>query len=145
MNAQDVRASATPAPAPSVPTGPAIRRVFVLLYVNCVLSAGLLGAVWLLRDGLDPVVWIRAAGVTVLALLCLRWAGRLRAGRRSAYLRMLWVSIAGPIGIAALVSLPGPYPVWVRVEQGVQGLVLLAVAWAVTRPEIRAHVPRKSR
>lgn len=116
-----------------------------LTQIFAVLSAGLVAATAVLSmvapSAVNPVVWIRAAGVLVLSLLCVRWAARLRDGSRSAYRRLLWVSVAGSLGIAALALLPGtPYPVWVRVEQAVQGVVLLALAWTLTRPAVRAHL-----
>ncbi|MER7279859.1 hypothetical protein ABT369_36005 [Dactylosporangium sp. NPDC000244] len=49
------------------------------------------------------------------------------------------MSIAGSLGIAALALLPGsPFPLWFRIEQGVQGLVLLALAVVLLRPATRA-------
>jgi hypothetical protein len=116
-----------------------------LLQLFTILSAGLVAATAVLSvanpSAVNPIVWIRAVGVLVLALLCLRWAVQLRRGSRSAYRRLLWVSIAGSLGIAALALLPNtPYPLWVRVEQAVQGLVLLALAWTLSRPAIRSHV-----
>ncbi|GII32468.1 hypothetical protein [Planotetraspora mira] len=132
-----------PTPAPAAVDAPT-RWTFTLLRANVGLSVVFLGLAFLFRDGLDPVVWIRAAGVLLLALLSLRWAARMRDGARSAWLRMLWVSVVGPIGIAALVLLPGPYPMWARVEQAVQGLLLLGVAWSVTRPQVRARITKAS-
>ncbi|KAB8191066.1 hypothetical protein FH608_031040 [Nonomuraea phyllanthi] len=116
-----------------------------LTQVFAVLSAGLVAATALLHfvapSLVNPTVWIRAVGVLVLSLLYLRWAARLRGGSRRVYRRLLWVSVAGSLGIAALALLPGtPYPAWVRVEQAVQGVILLALAWVLTRPAVRAHL-----
>ncbi|PRX60252.1 hypothetical protein B0I32_11719 [Nonomuraea fuscirosea] len=33
-----------------------------------------------------------------------------------------------------------PYPMWVRVEQAIQGVVLIALAWTLTRPAVRTHL-----
>jgi hypothetical protein len=116
-----------------------------LLQIFAVLSAGLVAATALLSvvdpAVVNPVVWIRAVGVLALAGLSLRWAAQLDRGSRGAYRRLLWVSVAGSIGIALLALLPdSPYPLWVRVEQAVQGLVLLALAWTLTRPAVRASI-----
>jgi hypothetical protein len=116
-----------------------------LLQLFTVLSAGFVAATAVLSVA-DPaavngVVWIRAAGVLLLALMSLRWAAQLRRGSRSAYRRLVWISFAGSIGIAALALLPGSsYPLWVRIEQGLQGLVLVALAVTLMRPAIRASV-----
>jgi hypothetical protein len=113
-----------------------------LLQVFLVLSVGLLTATAVLSV-VDPavvntVVWIRAAGVLVLALMSLRWVAQFARGSRSAYRRLVWISVAGSVGIAALALLPdSPYPAWVRAEQAVQGLVLVALAFTLLRPKVR--------
>ncbi|MEV0163861.1 hypothetical protein [Nonomuraea fuscirosea] len=49
--------------------------------------------------------------------------------------------MAGSVGIAVLTLLPDtPYPMWVRVEQAIQGVVLIALAWTLTRPAVRTHL-----
>jgi hypothetical protein len=109
------------------------------------LSVGLLAATAVLSV-VDPavvntVVWIRAVGVLVLALMSLRWVAQLAEGSRSAYRRLVWISVAGSVGIAALALLPdSPYPVWVRVEQAVQGVVLVALAVTLLRPRVRRRL-----
>ena len=114
-----------------------------LLQLFTLLSAGLLAATAILA-ATDPaavnvVVWIRAAGVLALALLALRWAAQLGRGSRGAYRRLLWVSIAGSVGIAALALSPdSPFPLWFRVEQSAQGLVLVVLAGTLLRPAVRA-------
>lgn len=113
-----------------------------LVQLFLILSAGLVAATAVLSvtdpAAVNTVVWIRAAGVLVLALFSLRWAAQLGRGSRSAYRRMLWISIAGSLGIAALALLPdSPYPLWVRIEQAVQGLVLVALAVTLLRPRVR--------
>jgi hypothetical protein len=50
-------------------------------------------------------------------------------------------AVVGIAGIGYLV-LSGQYPVWVRAEQIVQGLVLLGLLWAATRPAVRALIAR---
>ncbi|MFI5913698.1 hypothetical protein [Dactylosporangium sp. NPDC051541] len=114
-----------------------------LLQLFTALSAALLAATSLLAV-LDPatvngVVWIRAGGILALSFLSLRWAAQLRQGNRGAYRRLLWVSIAGTLGIAALALLPdSPFPLWFRIEQSIQGLVLLTLALTLLRPSLRA-------
>src|SRR3954447_10418435 len=114
-----------------------------LLQLFTALSAALLAATAVLA-ATDPaavngVVWIRAAGILLLSLLTLRWASQLRTGHRGAYRRLLGVSIAGSLGIAALALLPdSPFPLWFRIEQSIQGLVLLTLAATLLRPSVRA-------
>lgn len=116
-----------------------------LMQIFSVLSAALVVATAVLQfvspSLVNPVVWIRAVGVLALSLLALRWAARVREGHRGAYRRLLWVSMAGSAGIAVLTLLPDtPYPMWVRVEQAIQGVVLIALAWTLTRPAVRTHL-----
>ncbi|WP_433081174.1 hypothetical protein ACQP1P_45300 [Dactylosporangium sp. CA-052675] len=114
-----------------------------LVQLFTALSAALLAATAILSrtdpGAVNGVVWIRAAGILLLSLLSLRWAAQLRRGSRGAYRRLLWVSIAGSLGIAALALLPdSPFPLWFRIEQGAQGLVLLALAATLLHPATRA-------
>jgi hypothetical protein len=116
-----------------------------LLQLFTILSAGLVAATAVLSivapDAVNAVVWIRAAGVLVLALFSLRWAAQLGRGSRGAYRRLLWISTAGSLGIAALALLPdSPYPLWVRIEQAVQGVVLVALAVTLLRRQVRRAV-----
>nr|BFE64778.1 hypothetical protein GCM10020063_093040 [Dactylosporangium thailandense] len=133
----------TPAPRGSLAFRVMTTTPLRLLQLFTALSAALLGATAILSRT-DPgvvngVVWIRAAGILLLSLLSLRWAAQLCQGSRGAYRRLLWVSIAGSLGIAALALLPdSPFPLWFRIEQGVQGLVLLALAVVLLRPATRA-------
>ncbi len=116
-----------------------------LMRIFSVLSAALVVATAVLQfvspSLVKPVVWIRAIGVLVLSLLALRWTARVHEGHRGAYRRLLWVSVAGSVGIAVLTLLPDtPYPMWVRVEQAIQGVVLITLAWTLTRPAVRTHL-----
>ncbi|MEV0237915.1 hypothetical protein [Nonomuraea sp. NPDC050786] len=116
-----------------------------LLQLFTLLSAGLIAATAVLSitdpAAVNALVWIRAAGLLVLALFSLRWAAQLGRGSRGAYRRLLWISIAGSLGIAALALLPdSPYPLWVRIEQAVQGLVLVALAVTLLSRQVRRAV-----
>ncbi|MEV0308448.1 hypothetical protein [Nonomuraea fuscirosea] len=116
-----------------------------LMRIFSVLSAALVVATAVLQfvspSLVKPVVWIRAICVLVLSLLALRWTAWVHEGHRGACRRLLWVSVAGSVGIAVLTLLPDtPYPMWVRVEQAIQGVVLIALARTLTRPAVRTHL-----
>ena len=90
------------------------------------------------RRLLENTVWLRVA-VTLLA--CGVYAlliGRLRRGSRWAYLRVLYLSI---VGLAAIVylTIDGDYPVWMQAQEILQALVLAALLWSITRPELRVR------
>jgi hypothetical protein len=94
-----------------------------------------------IRDGLSAGPWSRAVVVVIVAVVHTFLIRRLRAGRRGAWRRVLLRAVVGIAGIGYLV-LSGQYPVWVRAEQIVQGLVLLGLLWAATRPAVRALFAR---
>lgn len=94
------------------------------------------------RELLEKAEWVRV-GVTLFAGLIYVWLiRRLRQGRRMAYLRVLWISI---VGLAALgyLAVEGQFPVWMRMEQVVQALVLAALLYAITRPQVRIQFIRR--
>jgi hypothetical protein len=93
------------------------------------------------RELLRSTIWFRVAPVALIGLIYLFLIRRLRQGQRRAYVRV--IALAG-IGVAAFVlSLATAYPWWLHVAQGVQAAVLLALLWAVTRPEVRAAYPKR--
>jgi hypothetical protein len=147
-------------PDPGVaPVDSALRLVITLLLTNLGLSIVLTVLTFVFRDSivdyqlahthlppnadisrvrsvLQQAVWTRVAGVIVVSLVYLWLVHRLRRGHRRAYLRVIWLSAAGIVGVGYLILL-GQYPVWMRVEQALQALVLATLLWAVTRKEVR--------
>lgn len=120
------------------------RVVFTVLAVISALTV--LAAIVLQQ--LDPdlvnwVVWVRSAFYTVggLWLLALVRKARLRADRPS-FVRLRAVCVLAPLGIAALVISPDSgYPVWMKVEQAVCGLLLAPLAVALLRPSLSREFP----
>ncbi|HKN99603.1 MAG TPA: hypothetical protein VJX10_20955 [Pseudonocardiaceae bacterium] len=88
------------------------------------------------RRGLESALWGRLVGVVVVSLLYVWRAVLLRQGRRRAYLRLIWICGIGLVGIVYLL-VGAHYPVWMRVEQVIQGCVLIAMLVAVTRRPVR--------
>lgn len=90
------------------------------------------------RSGLNIGIWSRVGAVAIVGVVYAFLIPRLRLGRRRAYVRVLVLSVISLAGFTySLVS--GQYPLWIDVEQVVQGLVVLALLWAVTRPAVRRH------
>ncbi|WP_353945854.1 hypothetical protein ABII15_32525 [Streptomyces sp. HUAS MG91] len=113
------------------------------LLVGCYLtvSVATLGAVFLLRHHhgvVDDAVWTRSVIVVASALLTLLFVTRAARGSRGAFRRLRVVTAAMTVAIAVIVALPGLFPVWLRVEQSVCGLLLLAVVVSVNGRETRA-------
>ncbi|GAA4571646.1 hypothetical protein [Planotetraspora kaengkrachanensis] len=87
-------------------------------------------AVYLLRHNsalVNDTAWIRGGIVALTSLLMLSFATGTARGRRRAYLRLRIASALMLVSIAALVALPGLLPAWMRIEQGVCGLLLAGV------------------
>ncbi|HEY3748280.1 MAG TPA: hypothetical protein VGL80_03700 [Pseudonocardiaceae bacterium] len=144
------------------PVDTALRRVIVLMFVNLglsvlttiitlflhnsVLSYQLAHAripanatpaqVDAIHQALQTALWSRLVATVLVAALYIWRAYALRRGSRGAYLRLYYICVAGIIGIAYLI-LAGQYPVWMRVEQALQAVVLVALLLAVSRKEVR--------
>jgi hypothetical protein len=143
----------------------ALHPVIYLLLVNLILSIGLTVVVLLLRhsvidyqvdhahlrsnstvspaeqrrilrDSATISLYSRIAGNVVVAVVYYFLVRSLRRGKRRAYRRVLWLSIAGIASLGLLWT--QPYPAWMRIEQVGQGFVLAAILYQVTRPEVRA-------
>jgi hypothetical protein len=122
---------------------PVLRALIVL--VGAYVGVALLGllAVVLLRD--DPAavtgaVWTRTVIVAASALLTLSFTLRAARGSRRALLRLRIVSAVMVVAVVVIVALPGVFPAWMRIEQGVCGLLLLAVAVLANGRRVRALV-----
>ncbi|MFD7922097.1 hypothetical protein ACFV3R_23065 [Streptomyces sp. NPDC059740] len=137
----------TPPPASPADGGPgrvgpgtALRGTRLLAAGYLSLSVLTLGAVFLLRHdaaAVDDAVWVRTAIVAVSALVTHLCASRAARGSRSAYRRLRVISAVMVVAIAVVVALPHFLPLWLRIEQGVCGVVLLGVVALVNGPEQR--------
>jgi hypothetical protein len=90
-----------------------------------------------LRNVYADSIWTRVLGNVVVSVIYAFLVRALLRGRRWAYRRVIFLGIAGVVGLGVLWATP--YPAWIRVEQVVQSIVLLALVYFVTRPEVREH------
>jgi hypothetical protein len=143
---------------PAVP--PALQRVIRLIFLNLGLTVALTVLVLVFNDSLigyqvahtvlppntteaslrislRAASWSRLLSVVIISIVYVLLTKRLRQGRRRAYLRTIAIGALGLFGLA-VVAATTPYPWWVHVEQVLQALVLGALLWSVTRPEVRA-------
>ena len=144
------------------PVDTALRRVIILMFVNLGLSVVTTVITLFLHDSvlnyqlahthipadatpaqihaihqaLESALWSKLVATVVVAGLYIWRAYALRRGSRGAYVRLYYICILGIVGIAYLI-LAGQYPVWMRVEQGLQALVLVGLLLAVSRKEVR--------
>jgi hypothetical protein len=96
------------------------------------------------RQALESATWARLVGVILVSGLYVWRASALRRGSRGAYRRLIVICVVGVLGIVYLIA-GGQYPVWMRVEQVIQGLVLLAMLAAVLRPQVRERYAKPPR
>jgi O-antigen/teichoic acid export membrane protein len=124
--------SSTPGPMPparfrSTLTGMRTTRILVACYLT--LSVLTVVAVFLMRhhaDLVDPAVWVRTSIVAASAALLMSFVAR------RAYQRLRIVSTIMLVAIAVILAVPGDFPLWLKVEQAICGLLLLGVvikAW----------------
>jgi uncharacterized membrane protein len=85
----------------------------------------------------NSAVWTRAIIVILTALLMMRFIARASAGSRAAFRRLRIVSIITPVAIAIIIALPGLFPSWMKIEQGVCALVMAAVAVLANSRQLR--------
>jgi peptidoglycan/LPS O-acetylase OafA/YrhL len=119
-----------------------LRPVIGAQWINLVLCVSLLSVAFALRHSVSPAVLIRSTIILVVSLFMLLCGMQMRRGRRWAYIRAKWIAILGTVGFVGVAALPGPFPAWVRIEQGTQALVFLALAWMLTRPALASFFPR---
>jgi uncharacterized membrane protein len=97
----------------------------------------------LARTSAQIGIWSRVAGNVIVAVVYWFLVRSLLAGKRRAYIRVLWLSVAGIVSLAFLWITP--YPTWIRVEQVLQSFILVGILYRVTRPEVRAYFAKRPR
>jgi hypothetical protein len=96
------------------------------------------------RNTLQAALWGRLAGVVIVSALYVWRSFSLRAGKRRAYIRLIWICAVGLAGIVYLLA-GAKYPDWMRVEQVLQGIVLISLLIAITRKPVRDRFAKQQR
>jgi hypothetical protein len=115
---------------PSARHRPALRAVTALVATYLGVSVLTLIVVILMRDNpavVNTAVWIRGTIVVASAALMFAFALRALAGAPRAFLRVRIISAIMLVAIVVIIALPGTFPLWMKVEQAVCGLLLLGV------------------
>ncbi|MGW4522308.1 hypothetical protein [Amycolatopsis sp. NPDC004378] len=118
------------------------RPVLLLTGGYAALSVLTLVAIVLFRNNhamVTDAVWVRATIVVASSLLTFAFARSAARGSRKGLLRLRIVAAVMLVAIAVIVVLPGLFPVWLRVEQAVCGLLLLGVTVLVNSKRLRAR------
>ena len=119
----------------------AFRGMKILVGGYLGISVATLVAIVLLRNHaaiVNSAVWIRGTIVVASALLTLSFAARAARGSRGAYRRLRIISAVMVLAIATIIALPGTFPVWMKMEQGVCGLLLIGVVIVVNGRHMRS-------
>jgi hypothetical protein len=119
-----------------------IRAMCAIYLTATVLTLGFL--VW--KNGDQSLVtqdaWVHAAILLAFAVVLVRVAQRAASGDRRAYLRLRIIGLVVPIASIVEALIPGLFPGWMRVEQLLYGLWLLAVVALASRPAVRRSFAR---
>lgn len=83
-------------------------------------------------------VWVRTTIVVISSALTFTFAVRAAAGSRGAYRRLRILSLVMVVAIGVIIALPGTFPIWLKLEQGVCGLLLIGVVILANRRPVRA-------
>jgi hypothetical protein len=110
----------------------------IKLLLACYLGLALLGlaTTFVLRDHAELVntaVWVRGSIVLATSALMYRFGVMAARGSRVAFRRLAVASIIVPLAIVVLIALPDPFPLWMKVQQGMCAVVVATVAVLVNR------------
>jgi hypothetical protein len=122
-------------------TRTALRGVRLLVGGYVTISVLTLVAVVLLRNHpaiVTSAVWIRGTIVVATSLLMASFVVRAANGSRRAFLRLRIASAVMVVAIAVIIAVPGAFPVWMKIEQGVCGLLLVGVVVVVNGRNLRS-------
>jgi hypothetical protein len=125
-------------------TAAAFRKIKLLVGGYLGVSVLALGAVVVMRQHpaeVNSSVWIQGIAVAASALGAFAIAVRAAHGSRGAYRRLRILSVVVVAAIAVKIALPGLFPLWVKAELGVAGLLMLGVAVLANGRQLRSLFP----
>jgi hypothetical protein len=103
------------------------------------LGAGVLAVATTALMGNQPVaVWAQGIVVAASAVGALVAAVRMARGSRGAYRRLRILSVVVVAAIAVKIALPAVFPLWLKAELGVAGLLMLGVAVLANGSHVRS-------
>ncbi len=119
----------------------ALRSVTALVGSYLGVSVLTLVAIIVFRNNpaiVNVAVWIRGSIVVASAALMFLFAVRASAGGARAFLRVRLISAIMLVAIVVIIALPGTFPLWMKLEQAVCGLLLLAVVILANGRRVRS-------
>ncbi|MFC4052081.1 hypothetical protein ACFOY4_20555 [Actinomadura syzygii] len=89
-------------------------------------------------DLVTGAVWVRGSILAAASLITFALGVSMARGSRSAYRRVRIIALAQVAAIAVIESIPGSFPVWFKVENGVCGTLLIIVVLLTLARTVRA-------
>ncbi|MFI6349278.1 hypothetical protein [Streptomyces sp. NPDC050560] len=86
----------------------------------------------------NDAVWTRGVIVVASAAVTYTCAVRAAKGSRGAFRRLRVISAAMVAAIVVIIALPGTFPLWMKIDQGFCGALLLMVAVLVNGRRLRS-------
>ncbi|MFE9955145.1 hypothetical protein [Micromonospora sp. NPDC005299] len=153
-------------PDAATATPPQVRRMILLMLANLALSALLAGLMLVFqeqlldyqlahldlpagtdlaaaRESLRSSVWSRVLPVALVALAYLWVIHRLQLGQRKAYRQVVFISVIVLLGSG--LTLLQPFPWWLRAINVAKALVVVALLFLASRPQVRSWFAATSR
>lgn len=127
-------------------TAAVFHKIKLLLGGYLGISVLALGAIVLMRNHTAEVnssVWGQGIAVAASALGAFIVAGRAAHGSRGAYRRLRILSVVVVAAVAVKIALPGVFPLWVKAELGVAGLLMAGVAVLANSSRLRSQFAAK--
>jgi hypothetical protein len=124
----------------------AFRSVNLLLGSYFGISVLTLVAAALLRSNaaIAPTpVLVRGTIVVAHALVTLLFTARTAHGSRAGYILLRLSSAIMVVAITVILAIPGDFPLWFKIEQGICGLLLLGVVMVVNGKYLRSAFTSK--
>jgi hypothetical protein len=122
-------------------TAAVFRKIKLLTGGYLAISALAVGAIALMRNHpaeVNSAVWTHGIVVAASALVAFIVANLAARGHRGAYRRLRFLSPVVVVAIAVIIALPGSFPLWMKAEQGVAGLLMAGVAVLANSRQVRS-------
>jgi len=117
------------------------RVVLLLVSLYTLLNFGALGVLASQPHGshsATPSAWIHGIIVAATSLLMASFTVRMARGSARALLRLRITSAIMVVAIAIIESIPGSFPSWMKIEEGVCGVLLLTVVIMINGSKMRS-------
>ncbi|WP_045318205.1 hypothetical protein [Lentzea aerocolonigenes] len=89
-------------------------------------------------DVVTDAVWIRGSILAVASLITFALGVSMAGGSRSNYRRVKIIALAQVVAVLVIESIPGSFPVWFKIANGVCGALLIIVVLLTFARSVRA-------